>query len=92
MTTRWRITYEELKSAYAEIEFFPDPEDPNTFKREGDPLIFFHGSHGGEFYWAIVVEDIERTEQLFNTDGVYSKQFMVALQEILEPIKASDDS
>ena len=84
MSVRSLITYEELQQAYAEIGFFADSKNPDTFQREGETVRFFHPGHNGKYYWAIVVEDIERTEEMLGMTGKYSKDFMLAIWGTLD--------
>ena len=90
MPVRSLITYQELREAYAQIGFFPDPSDPNTFQQEGETIRFFHADHNGRYYWAIVIEDIERTEEMLGMAGKYSKEFMLAIWEILDPEQSDE--
>jgi hypothetical protein len=90
MLVRSLITYQELREAYAQIGLFPDPNEPNTFLREGETIRFFHADHNGGYYWAIVIEDIERTEEMLDMAERYSKEFMLAIWEILGPEQSDE--
>ncbi len=83
MSTRERITAAELTQAYRQLGFFPDERDPFTFRRASDDAMFFHEPSNGEFYWAVVVEDIERSEMLNAIDEGLAERFMAALAAIL---------
>ena len=85
MTSRSRITADELTRAYEEIDYSPHPTDPDTFHRPGEELFFFHTSYQGEYYWAFVLEDVENTEEMFGRKGEFSRPLMAKLGEILDP-------
>ena len=90
MSVRSLITYEELQQAYARIEFFPDPNEPTTFQKTGETIRFFHNGRNGRYYWAIVVEDIERTEEMLGMADDYSKALMLAIWTILDPEQSDE--
>ncbi len=88
MEIRERVTGDELTFLYGRMGFLPEEGNPFSFSRADDNIMVFHAPIGdnpdlNEFYWVWILEDLERTEQLYADDLSLSNQFLEVLAELL---------
>jgi hypothetical protein len=79
-----RLSLQQLKEIYSRLGFQQRMDNPFTFEHEDSRMLFHSPYRGNELYWVHVMDDIEVTENLWESRQGLAEQFIDILFELYD--------